>query len=198
MKEQLEQQLYEKYPKIFRQKDLPMNQTCMCWGISCKDGWYQIIDDLCHCIQSHCKSLEQNLEWDKKSGKNLNVKPEDLQIEAVQVKQKFGGLRFYTNHSDEYTNALISFASYLSYRTCEQCGSRDRVKQTDGGWIEPLCKSCYRKRQVHEWCDRFLYKSKLYLVKRKIESFRYKHFPTKEQKEFKKMLEEAKNIKERQ
>lgn len=194
MKEQLEKQLYEKYPKIFRQKDLPMNQTAMCWGIACKDGWYQIVDDLCHCIQNHCQNLARNLEWDHKSNKNMDVTPEQLQIEAVQVKQKFGGLRFYTNHSDEYTNGLISFASYLSYRTCEQCGSRDGVKQTDGGWIEPLCKRCYRKWVISNLWNRFLYKSKLYLIKRKIEKFRYKYFPTQEQKELKRLLDEAKKV----
>jgi len=26
-------QLYEKYPKIFIQKDWPMNKTALCWGL---------------------------------------------------------------------------------------------------------------------------------------------------------------------
>lgn len=30
---ELQEKLFEKYPKIFRQKDLSMNETCMCWGI---------------------------------------------------------------------------------------------------------------------------------------------------------------------
>jgi len=32
MKLELQNKLFEKYPNIFKNKDLPMNQTCMCWG----------------------------------------------------------------------------------------------------------------------------------------------------------------------
>ena len=66
MKAELQKQLYEKYPKIFRQKDLPMNQTCMCWGIEVGEGWYNIIDTLCGLIQWHIdqknKTVAQN-KW---------------------------------------------------------------------------------------------------------------------------------------
>jgi hypothetical protein len=46
MKAELQQKLYEKYPKIFVQKDLPMSQTAMCWGIDCGDGWFWLLDNL--------------------------------------------------------------------------------------------------------------------------------------------------------
>ena len=32
MKQELEEQLYKKYPKLFGERNLPMTQTCMCWG----------------------------------------------------------------------------------------------------------------------------------------------------------------------
>ena len=31
MKKELQEKLFTKYPKIFVQKDLPKDQTCMCW-----------------------------------------------------------------------------------------------------------------------------------------------------------------------
>ena len=34
-----EQELIKKHPKIFRQKDLPMTHTAMCWGIECGPHW---------------------------------------------------------------------------------------------------------------------------------------------------------------
>ena len=89
MKVELQNKLFEKYPKIFRQKDLPMQQTCMCWGITCGDGWYNIIDTLCSEIQHH---LEYNAE--RNQGPTL--------VEATQVKEKFGGLRFYYDGGDVY------------------------------------------------------------------------------------------------
>jgi len=46
--------LYDKYPKIFASASKPMTETCMCWGIECDDGWYDILDTLCAQIQHHC------------------------------------------------------------------------------------------------------------------------------------------------
>ena len=54
MESELEKKLFDKHLKIFGQKDLPMSQTCMCWGIDCGDGWYWIMDMLCGTIQSYC------------------------------------------------------------------------------------------------------------------------------------------------
>ena len=54
MNKENQDKLFEKYPKIFRQKDLSMDQTCMCWGIECGDGWYPILDALCAEIQIRC------------------------------------------------------------------------------------------------------------------------------------------------
>ena len=45
MKQELQQKLYDTYPKLFIQKDLPPQQTAMCWGICCGDGWYDLIDN---------------------------------------------------------------------------------------------------------------------------------------------------------
>lgn len=56
MKQQFQDKLYAKYPKIFAQKDLSMRHTAMCWGIECGDGWYNIIDQLCRGIQHHVDS----------------------------------------------------------------------------------------------------------------------------------------------
>ena len=47
MKPEEQKYLYDKYPKIFRQKDLPMSETCMCWGICVDSGWLKLIDTLC-------------------------------------------------------------------------------------------------------------------------------------------------------
>ena len=83
MKQELQNELFERYPKIFRQKDLSAQQTCMCWGIACGDGWYNLIDTLCHNIQWYAQYSNKT-------------------IEAVQVKSKFGGLRFYVEGPAEF------------------------------------------------------------------------------------------------
>ena len=123
MKKELEDKLFAKYSKIFGQRKLPMTQTCMCWGIDTGDGWYKIIDLLCELLQ-----------WDT----DHNNYP---QIEATQVKEKFGGLRFYTNGENDHQSGLINYASALSEITCEKCGSMEEVTQTEG-WIVTLCLKC--------------------------------------------------------
>lgn len=124
MKKELQDKLFEKYPKIFRQKDLDKTQTCMCWGIECGDGWFALIDELCNNLQSH-------IDNDKLQ-----------QIEAVQVKEKWGGLRFYTNNTNSIQLAIINFAESLSYKICEQCSSMDDVSLTQTSWKRSLCKKC--------------------------------------------------------
>ena len=131
MKKELEKKLFENYPGIFRQKDLPATHTAMCWGIACGDGWYDIIDTLCSNIK-HRTSCQ--------NGKSPN---EEYVVEAVQVKEKFGGLRFYVTGGDSYINGLVSMAESMSYRVCEECGSPGKANKK--GWIKTLCEPCREK-----------------------------------------------------
>ena len=123
MKKELQDKLYENYPKIFRQKDLSMHETCMNWGICTGDGWYTLIDALC------C-SLQFNIDYNKQP-----------QLEAVQVKEKFGGLRFYVENASSEQHAVISFVEAFSTKVCETCGSTENVTQTPG-WIMTICSKC--------------------------------------------------------
>ena len=62
MNEALDKQLCEKFPKQFRDRYAPMNQTCMCWGFEHGDGWFNIIRALCSNIQWHIDQSEKNKE----------------------------------------------------------------------------------------------------------------------------------------
>lgn len=128
MKKELEEKLFSRYPKIFRQKDLPVNQTAMCWGIETGDGWYWLIDKLCCAIQFLIDSNK------------VKTIP---QVEAIQVKEKFGGLRFYYSGGDNRIGDIVDFVASLSYHICEVCGSTgDDVSQSKDGWITTLCNKC--------------------------------------------------------
>ena len=133
MKVELQNKLFKKYPKIFGQKDLPMNQTAMCWGIDTADGWYGLIDELCKQIQWH---IDHNLNDDEL------VK--SVQVEATQVKEKYGTLRFYYQGGDDFIEGLVWMAEGMSGRICEECGAPG--KPDDGGWIRTLCHLCRDKR----------------------------------------------------
>ena len=130
----LQEKLFEKYPKIFAQKELSPQQTSMCWGISTGDGWYALIDDLCKKIQVYIDRHKED------------------QVEAIQVKEKFGGLRFYTNGGCEEISTMIYEAEAKSYLTCEDCGSKEDIGHTSG-WITTLCRTCAMKdeRRKKNW-----------------------------------------------
>ena len=64
-----------------------------------------------------------------------------LKCEVTQVKEKYGGLRFYVDSSDDYIDGLISMAEGMSYKICSECGGKS-VNQTNRGWIYTLCKPC--------------------------------------------------------
>ena len=90
MKQELEQTLFAKYPKLFAQRSLPMTQTCMCWGLECGDGWYQIVDDLCGAIQSYIDGVSTTSS--KKGDEGWYCYP---QIQFTSVKEKYAGIRVY-------------------------------------------------------------------------------------------------------
>ncbi len=73
----------------------------------------------------------------------LDEKPREVpdeypQVVAVQVKEKFGGLRFYVDGGTSEIHNYISFAESISYRTCEECGSPGRAYRS--GWHKTLCE----------------------------------------------------------
>ena len=53
MKQEHDDYLVEKYPKLFKNRYADMTETCMCWGFECGDGWFNIINNLCSLIQGH-------------------------------------------------------------------------------------------------------------------------------------------------
>jgi len=142
MKKELDDLLCSRYPKIFADRNLPMNETAMCWGFTCGDGWFNIIDKLCNNIQSHIDWSEKQRDWEVKKGQETGQPgyPRTAhvpQVVATQVKEKFGTLRFYYNGGDDYISGLVSMAESMSAVTCEVCSSPGT--QQGGGWIRTLC-----------------------------------------------------------
>jgi len=139
MKDQLDQQLVEKYPEIFRDRHAPMTQTAMCWGFDCGDGWYQILDSLCGQIQNH-------IDWNNKNFEKGYAQYKQVpQVVATQVKEKFGGLRFYYDGGDDQIHGMVRMAESWAANTCEECGAPGTMRH--GGWVRTLCDDHDQKRK---------------------------------------------------
>jgi hypothetical protein len=65
------------------------------------------------------------------------VTPKVGWIRVQQIKEKFGGLRFYYDGGDLYIDGLVSMAESWAGQTCETCGNKGQ--QRHGGWIRTLC-----------------------------------------------------------
>jgi hypothetical protein len=124
MKTELEQKLFEKYPKIFGDRTKPKTESCMCWGLEVGDGWYDLIDILCEAITY---TYTTSMQVDKEDGERLGIKPfinkdeeatyyftvRQPQVIAEQVKEKFGTLRFYYRlEFDEKNVSLLETKKY--------------------------------------------------------------------------------------
>jgi len=137
MKKELQDDLFKKYPKLYRQKDEPYTRSLMCFGFACGDGWYNILDTL-------SAEIQDRVDYINGEGKHAYRKqwlPEDhvnTIVEACQVKEKWGTLRFYFDGNDDFIEGLVSFAESLSAKTCEICG-QPGVLETKG-WHKVRCK----------------------------------------------------------
>jgi hypothetical protein len=63
MKQELDKLLCEKYPKMMVNRNKNMQETCMCWGFDCGDGWFNILDQLMGNIQHHIDWREKQRKW---------------------------------------------------------------------------------------------------------------------------------------
>lgn len=136
----------EKYPVILQERNLPKSQTCMCWGFNVGKGWHELLCDLCEKIDKLYKLT-------------------GIGVKAVQVKEKFGSLRFYTSPSfnerikeaqkkidNETAKAIVEAlddcvraAEYKSDKICAECGEYYYDKITIGGCVYDVCEKCFIK-----------------------------------------------------
>ncbi len=108
-------------------------------------------------IRHQCPRLYKNpIEFECGLGwiiliRNLSLKIEDIlqkrlddqEIYAVQVKEKFGSLRFYMSALIEDIYSLIQEAEALSAQTCESCGAPGKMRDTS--WYQVRCDECFKR-----------------------------------------------------
>ena len=81
-------------------------------------------------------------DWDIENAENImnseqTIPPKVEWIRVAQIKEKFGGLRFYYDGGDGHISGMVTMAESWAHRTCETCGNKG--KSREGGWIRTLC-----------------------------------------------------------
>lgn len=123
--DEFEAKLANAFPQLYVDMWGDKRATCMYWGIETGAGWQKLIWELSDKL-STC----------------IDKMPEEQKVncKARQVKEKFGGLRFYIQGETKEMEKLIEEAEALSLETCEDCG--EPGKPNDKGWIRTQCSSC--------------------------------------------------------
>ena len=96
------------------------------FGIECGEGWKHLYQPLIDYIEEYNKTHEEKME-------------------IHQIKEKFGGLRFYVNFYDDKLRDMIRYAEAKSYNTCEVCGKHIDKLITENCWIYAECEDCHKK-----------------------------------------------------
>jgi hypothetical protein len=97
---------------------------------ACGDGWFDILFDLSGEVIQACK--DNNVPLGAEHDEGFFVR---------QVKEKYGGLRYYVSYSFTCLCDLIDSAEAKSIKTCEMCGKPGRLKQINSWWVT-ICPKC--------------------------------------------------------
>lgn len=171
MKAELEERLVEEFPFMRKAHSLEEQEKqggifdlYGAFGCECGSGWYDLLRGLCGELSGvyHREGIPVDIIMD-------------------QVKQKWGGLRFYYHHSGqkphiqaidfmgngglrfraadpplyrEISEIVAKWEKY-SYQVCEWCGAPGILRE-DLRWVRTLCGKCYEKvlegeRKLPKW-----------------------------------------------
>ena len=103
------EELLKQYPSILK---------C---SLDIGEGWTVLVENLCILIENHSHFQ----------------RPEIHEVVARQIKEKFGGLRFYYDGGDAFIRGAVTFAEQLSYHICEMCGAPGKLRHKS--WLQTLC-----------------------------------------------------------
>lgn len=115
--------LADTYPNIFTE---PL------W-ISCNEGWHDLIDDLSRKISEAADRFPHR------------------SVTVVQIKEKFGGLRYYLNYEDMNDDSIhviekiVRDTESKSYKICEDCSGEADICSPKHYWMKTLCMNCRSK-----------------------------------------------------
>ena len=116
----------KKYTIIKPDPDLKNN--LMAFGFDIGKGWMPLLIELLDKIQML-----------------VNNNPEYVDVEIVQIKEKFAQLRVYLNYYYKEIEDLIEEYTEKSVHICELCGETGETRNLHG-WYMTLCDKHYEER----------------------------------------------------
>jgi len=129
MDSQKTNELYEKFPHLYRERTAPLESSHMPWGFQCGDGWYKII-----------------YEMSKKIDK---ISPEGEHAPAISLvsRHEDGTLYVAVSNITPPVADIVTSATEQSRLTCEFCAYTPAFLRTTKGPHKGhiACGRCLRK-----------------------------------------------------
>ena len=129
MDSQKTNELYEKFPHLYRERTAPLESSHMPWGFQCEDGWYKII-----------------YEMSKKIDK-ISPKGEHAPAISLVTRHEDGTLYVAVSNITPPVADIVTSATEQSRLTCEFCAYTPAFLRTSKGPHKGhiACGRCLRK-----------------------------------------------------
>lgn len=127
MKKELDDALVRDFPNLYRYRRVRVSKSqapISINGFEVEDGWEPLLRTLSAKLESYAKRSR---------------------VAAAQVKEKFGGLRFYlaSGRASSDVYAAIEAAEKTALMTCEECGASGKLRDQKG-CLRTRCDVCWR------------------------------------------------------
>lgn len=166
MTPELEDKLIRRFPMVFASRYADMSRTCMCWGMSCGDGWYEAIYLACLGIEEEYnkyypwyKRLWHRLSFHiiPRWNKFISHQPEWMYktYKAKNYRREFKNKRFYIHmpswagQASQVKEKFGTLRFYLHSETDKMSTYVDYAERL----TENLCETCgkYGKLRGKGW-----------------------------------------------
>lgn len=124
MSPELESLFHARYPRLFAQRHLPLEQSAMSLGCACGDGWFILLDTLFDRLQWWCDTYDAP------------------QVELQQVKNKCGTLRVHLQGAGPEQRGMVEMARAMSEHICDVCGRVHRHAPCDRSSVIRCNEDC--------------------------------------------------------
>jgi len=137
--EKRREEIEARYPRVFgsgtKVDDPERSFGTVYWQFGY--GWDTLISNL-------AAAIDREIERDPSLAEG------DTPFQILQMKEKFGTLRFYYGGGNERIRGLVDMTEKLSGSVCEICGSLGTLCQrTNGSWVKTLCEDCAVKMEYN-------------------------------------------------
>lgn len=115
----------------FYDPDPTLQNNLMAFGWECGPGWFPLLTELSDKLDTIFREKYPELMND---------------FRVLQVKEKFGTLRFYVSSAPQEVYDLIYEYENKSDSICESCGKPGKLTEKHM-WLQTLCEECFNAKR---------------------------------------------------